>query len=97
VAVEKLRFPGEGRVSDTKNPNSPAKAVNVKQANRHHVPPRNPDPHPRFIKRKDERHHKAYHLLFAGAKSYEDACLILWQDWWEQSAEDIPCRNLAPE
>jgi hypothetical protein len=63
----------------------------VKKADRHHVPPRNPDPTPRFIKRKDSRHHQAYHLLFAAAKSYDDACLILWHDWWEQGAEDVLC------
>ena len=61
------------------------------ESDRHHVPPRNPDANPRFIKRKDARHHQAYHLLFGAAKSYEDACLILWHDWWKQGAEDAAC------
>ena len=38
----------------------------------HHVPPRNPDSRPHFLLKKDERHHRAYHLLFQAAKSYED-------------------------
>lgn len=59
---------------------------------RHHVPPRNPDGNPRFIKRKDSRHHRAYHLLFGAAKSYEDACLVLWHDWWEQGTDDLTCQ-----
>jgi hypothetical protein len=62
------------------------------KADRHHVPPRKPDANPRFIKRKDSRHHRAYHILFAAAKSYEDACLILWRDWWEQGADDFSCQ-----
>lgn len=51
---------------------------------RHHVPPRHPDRRPRFILRKDERHHRAYHLLFGNAASYEDACEILKKDWWNK-------------
>ena len=48
----------------------------------HHVPPRNPDPQPRYIQRVDDRHHRAYHLLFKAAATYEDACKILLADWW---------------
>ncbi len=65
----------------------------MEETDRHHVPPRRPDANPRFIKRKDSRHHRAYHLLFAAAKSYEDACLILWHDWWEQAEDDSFCRH----
>ena len=54
----------------------------------HHVPPRNPDPQPRYIQRVDERHHRAYHLLFKAAASYEDACKILLYDWWTFPAEN---------
>lgn len=71
---------------------SPREAENMTKADRHHIPPRNPDPTPRFIKRKDPRHHQAYHLLFAAAKSYEDACLILRHDWWEQGPNDLSCQ-----
>jgi hypothetical protein len=71
---------------------SPPEAESMTNADRHHVPPRKPDAKPRFIKRKDSRHHRAYHLLFAAAKSYDDACLILWHDWWEQGANDLTCQ-----
>src|SRR5208283_2752805 len=64
----------------------------MKESDRHHVPPRKPDANPRFIKRKDSRHHRAYHLLFAAAKSYDDACLILWHDWWKQATDDLVCQ-----
>lgn len=47
----------------------------------HHVPPRNPDKVPRTI-RIDERHHRAYHLLFGSARSLDDAISILTRDWW---------------
>lgn len=49
---------------------------------KHHVPPRHADPRPRFTLKKDRREHEAYHLLFGCAKSFEDACEILYQDWW---------------
>lgn len=54
---------------------------NEKRMSRHHVPPKFPDAEPRIIK-VDERRHRAYHLLFGNAKSYEDACFILKRDWW---------------
>lgn len=75
----------------------PQKLVNIAEFKRegspnkptkHHVPPRNPDKTPRIIKI-DERHHRAYHLLFGVAKSYEDACYILKRDWWS-SLPDLP-------
>jgi hypothetical protein len=55
---------------------------------KHHVPPTNQDRQPRFLKRVDDRHHRAYHLLFQAAASYEDACKILLRDWWTVPAED---------
>lgn len=48
----------------------------------HHVPPRHPDKTPKRILRKTKVQHEAYHTLFAAAKSYEDACMILLLDWW---------------
>src|ERR1035437_3438966 len=54
---------------------------------KHHVPARNPDKQPRFIRKVDERYHRSYHLLFQAAASYEDACAILWHDWWCPPAE----------
>ena len=54
----------------------------------HHVPPRHPDPQPRFLMEVDDRHHRAYHLLFKAAASYEDACAILLRDWWTFPADN---------
>jgi hypothetical protein len=54
---------------------------------KHHVPPKNPDQQPHFLRRVDYRHHKAYHLLFGAVASYEDACKILLKDWWTKPAE----------
>ena len=48
---------------------------------RHHVPPRNPARALPSI-RIDERRHRAYHLLFANAASFEDCVQILRRDWW---------------
>jgi len=56
---------------------------------KHHVPPRKPDKQPRVI-RVDDRHHRAYHLLFGNPASFEDACKILWRDWWDLDKEDMP-------
>ena len=58
---------------------------------KHHVPPKKPDKQPRIIV-VDDRHHKAYHLLFGNAKSFEDACHILKRDWWTL----IPTEDLEP-
>ena len=55
---------------------------NPRRMTRHHVPPVHPDPVPRTIK-VDERHHRAYHLLFANAKDIEDCIAILKRDWWK--------------
>lgn len=60
--------------------------VGVKTS-KHHVPPRNPDPQPRFLRIVDDRHHRAYHLLFGAVGSYEQACEILLRDWWTAPAE----------
>jgi hypothetical protein len=49
---------------------------------KHHVPPQHPDPQPKFIKVVDDRHHRAYHVLFKAAGSFEEACEILLRDWW---------------
>jgi len=48
---------------------------------KHHVPPRKPDRFARTIV-VDDRHHRAYHLLFGNPQSFEDACKILKRDWW---------------
>jgi hypothetical protein len=55
---------------------------NPERMTRHHVPPRHPDSEPRFVMDVDDRHHRAYHLLFKAAANFEDACAILWEDWW---------------
>lgn len=55
----------------------------------HHVPPRCPDKVIRTIYI-DDRHHRAYHLLFGNPASFEDACKILWRDWWDLYKEDMP-------
>lgn len=52
------------------------------KTSKHHVPPRHPDKQPHFIFRVDDRHHRAYHLLFKAAKSFEDCVEILRNDWW---------------
>lgn len=54
---------------------------------RHHIPPVNSDPVPRIIK-VDDRHHKAYHLLVGNAKCFQDACHIIWRDWWAKNSQD---------
>lgn len=53
---------------------------------RHHVPPTHPDKQPRFLKKVDERHHAAYHMLFGAAASFEEASEILKRDWWTPPA-----------
>jgi hypothetical protein len=50
---------------------------------RHHIPPRNPDKHPRKFKWLTPAQHEAYHTLFGAPKSFEDAVLILWQVFWD--------------
>lgn len=56
---------------------------------KHHVPPRTPDSEPRIII-KDERHHRAYHLLLGNPSTFKDACYILWRDWWGKKDEAMP-------
>lgn len=65
-------------------PNGDLKLVprRLERMTSHHVPPRNPDPQPRYIQRVDERHHRAFHLLFKAAASFEDCVAILKHDWW---------------
>lgn len=55
---------------------------NLRRMTRHHVPPQFPDPLPRTI-RVDERHHRAYHLIFGNARNLEDCIKILKRDWWK--------------
>jgi len=55
--------------------------INPIRYDEHHIPPKKPDDTPRKII-VDRRHHRAYHLLFANAKSFEDAVAILLRDWW---------------
>lgn len=56
---------------------------------KHHVPPRVPDVELRTIY-VDDRHHRAYHLLFGNSSSFEDACKILWRDWWNLDEQEMP-------
>ena len=51
---------------------------------RHHVPPQHPDLEPRFILKVDQRHHRAYHLLFGSPRTFEEACRILKHDWFTE-------------
>lgn len=48
----------------------------------HHVPPTHPDPEPRFLRKRDARHARAYKMLFGDAESFEEAQMILWHNWW---------------
>ena len=47
----------------------------------HHVPPRSVGGK-MTIKVPANLHH-AYHLIFGNAESYEKACQILWEEWWQ--------------
>jgi hypothetical protein len=62
-------------------------ANQLHKVTKHHVPPQHPDPQPRFIRKVDNEFHRAYHLLFQAAATYEDACEILKRDWWTKPAE----------
>jgi hypothetical protein len=52
----------------------------------HHVPPKHPNSQPQFVLKKRLDHHRAYHLLFNAASSFEDAVAILKKDWWTPGA-----------
>jgi len=54
----------------------------------HHVPPRSRGK-TQFLLEKPEHEHRAYHLLFGNAASYEECCQILWKDWWKPSSEAV--------
>lgn len=60
-----------------------------KRMSKHHVPPKVPDKEPRIIK-VDERHHRAYHLILGNPASFEEACRILWRDWWCKDNTPMP-------
>lgn len=53
---------------------------NPRKITRHHCPPQNPDKRPRIIK-VDERHHRAWHLLFGSPASKSHILTILKRDW----------------
>lgn len=55
--------------------------------NKHHVPPKHPDKKPVFLNEKTEKHYEAYRLIFGKAKSFEDACKILWNNWWSSRSK----------
>jgi hypothetical protein len=58
---------------------------------RHHVPPRHPDKQPRFVRKKRQCHHNAYHILFGAAPTFEACVDILRKDWWENP--DAPAES----
>lgn len=58
-----------------------------KHMTKHHVPPRTPDVETRIIK-KDERHHRAYHMTVGNPASFQECCLSLWKNWWAKNPDD---------
>jgi hypothetical protein len=53
----------------------------------HHVPPKSRGK-TKFLLEKPENQHRAYHLLFSNAGSYEECCQILWKDWWKPPSDE---------
>ena len=73
----------EGRkttVSSTANRPDDLRKTDPSHWNRHHIPPRHPQPF--LLKRVLKKHHEAYHLLFGTAQSFEACVEILRQHWW---------------
>lgn len=52
---------------------------------KHHCPPRHPN-HPtneeRFILKKSEKEHRAYHVIFGNSSSLQECIDILTKYWW---------------
>ena len=53
---------------------------NPRKMTKHHQPARHPDSLPRII-RVDERHHRAFHLLFGNPPDIQTCICILKRDW----------------
>ena len=51
------------------------------QITNHHVPPTSTGA-TKFVLRKRRVEHEAYHTLFGNAATFEEAALILLQQWW---------------
>lgn len=56
-----------------------------RQLTAHHVPPRSHGA--RFILRKTWNEHRAYHIIFGNAASFEECVEILKRYWWTPHGE----------
>lgn len=57
------------------------KLGSLRRMTKHHQPPEHPDSEPRTIN-VDERHHRAFHLIFGNPMDIQTCLSILKRDWF---------------